>query len=171
VFAQTLHVANLEAGRFGGFYHCCGGGELAVREYVGVDEGIGLPELGEDFLAHRFWPRLSEADDAVIEKQAAGNQYPVQRREVRGQVLNAHVLDHPHARDLVELALDPTVVRELDREPVREPGLLDAAIAALEVEPARRHSETGDTVMPRGMDQQRSVPAANVEEAVSGLQA
>src|SRR5213078_4265128 len=120
-------IAHLEPGRFGRGYDVVRGSELSVGEDVGVDEHVSLPELLENLFAHRFRTRLSEADNAVIEKQSAGLQRAERRREVNRQVAEANVLDHPNAGDLVVAVTlrERAVVADRNATLIGEPGLRD----------------------------------------------
>src|SRR5690606_20686116 len=74
---------------------------LAIGEDVAVDEGSRAPEqaLGK---RQRTAGSRRTLDDAVVEKKPAGPQQAVRLREVAVEPGAADMLDHAHARDLVE---------------------------------------------------------------------
>src|SRR4029079_16142562 len=90
--------------------------EASVREDVLLDERVAAPETSLEAFAPSWFARSTDAHAPVVEKQAARGdtadpvieKEPARReragdgREILAQPLDAHMLDHADARDLVE---------------------------------------------------------------------
>ena len=133
--------------------------ELAVGEDEPPGEGLGVSLL------------LARADDAVVQQDAAGLQQLAQVGEVGRQLRRADVLDHPDARDLVVGAVvGVPVVGEPDLDVVLEPRLAHARAREFGLRRRDRHADGADAVVGGGVDDERAPAAADVEQALAGLQ-
>ncbi len=82
------------------------------------------------------------------------------------------MLEHPDAGHLVvhRLAGQVAVVAQLDRHPGLEPLSADAPLRVVELALAQRNAVRKDAVLPCGPADQRALTAADVEQALAGLQ-
>ena len=84
----------------------------------------------------------------------------------------AHVLEHPHAYDLIEaLPRDVAVIAELDAEFSFESRLPHALAGEPMLFLAEGDAEAGDPEILRGVDQEPAPAAADVQESLAGPEA
>src|SRR5215211_5139184 len=102
MFAQILDVAHLEALPFRGGDHRRGGHQITIGEDVSPNELVALPQASRNEIENAAMPGLLSAHDPVVEKQTAWLQRAVRDTEVFVESLDADMLDHADARDLVE---------------------------------------------------------------------
>ena len=112
---QRLDVDHLEAGGGHLLQRERDVRQLAIGKHVAVDERAGAAA------DHRA--RHVARGDAVVQDESVFLHQGAQLLEVRGKLLQSHVLEHAHARDLVEgLAFrQVAVVAQLYRAAVFQP--------------------------------------------------
>src|SRR6185437_3313085 len=115
--------------------------------------------------------------NAVIKHQAAGAQQSASDAEIERQILQSHVLEHSDAGDLVEdpaaialtVAREIAVIAQLDRAATVQTGKLNAPLCRTGLLAAERYAVRPCAVLLRRMHGQAAPTAANVEEALAGL--
>ncbi|MDH6189218.1 hypothetical protein M2168_002250 [Streptomyces sp. CZ24] len=163
MLAQRLQVADLEPGALQLGDGGADGGEFAVGEDVGVDEGVhvvgGLVVLGA-------------AGDLVIEEPSAGLEQGVQVVGVLQVPDGADVLGHADGGDrVVGPVPDVAVVLDADLDAVGE-ALFGGALAGVGGLFAREgDADDLDAVLAGGVQRHRAPAAADVEQAHAGGEA
>ena len=111
--------------------------------------------------------------DAVVKKQAAWLQELVYLLEVQRQVLQTDVLEHAHAGNLVigGGSVQIAVVAECHRDPVLQTGAGNALLRQLQLVLAQGNAMGTHAIVLRRMQDQTTPAAANVQQALTGLQA
>src|SRR2546423_1483085 len=71
MLAQALDVPHFESCSFGRRDYIVRSRQLPIRKDILVDECVSPPELAENFLPNRSWPRFSKTDDSVIHEKSA----------------------------------------------------------------------------------------------------
>jgi hypothetical protein len=109
----------------------------------------------------------------VIEEKPFLLQQPAHGAEVHGQVSQSHVLEHPHARDLVvePFAGRIPIVLQQHSASALEPRFADALVGKLELVLGERDARRIDAIFRRGADREGAPSAADVEKALAGLEA
>lgn len=158
---QAFDVNRFEAAALCGFQREADVRQFAVREHVAVDE---LAAAERRLAAFRVGGR-----DAVVHRDAVVGEQVVDAREIERQVLAPDVLEHPDARDAVELAVDLAVVLQPDLDPVFQPGGLHARGCQVELVLRQRDAEALRAELLRGAQHERAPAAADVEQALAGL--
>ena len=160
---QTFDIVDLEAGPLHPELDVADAVELAVREHVAIDE------LGRDGPV----PALLVMGDAVVEEQPARTQHTLDCRIVGRQIREADMLEHADAGHLVvdRHAVEIAVVAQLDGDEILQALVADALACIFELPLAERDAVRANAVMARRPADQRAPAAADVEQAVSGLQA
>ena len=116
--------------------------------------------------------RRVQARDAVVEEQAARSQQRVHRLHVGIELGPPDVLVHADARDLVEWRLvDLAVVEHAHLGAVGQAGCLDPPARELRLRLRERHAERAHAVAGRGVQDERAPATADVEQALTRLQA
>ena len=164
--APGLDVLDLETGPL----HLADGVADVVERAAGKDVFGQRPLLGPQPLGQqaRF---LGAAEDGVVEEQAVVGEQRADLAHVGRDVVEADRLVHADRGDLVVGAAGLHVVGELERHlPAEaEPRHLGLGIGQLLLR--QRHAVRLDAVVLGRMAEQRAPAAADVEEALAGLQA
>lgn len=160
--AQAFDVNRLESAALRRFEREADVRQLAVRKHVAIDEFAAAERR---FAAFRVGRR-----DPVIHRDAVVGQQLADAREIERQVLAADVLEHPDARDAVELAFDLAIILQTNLDPVFEPRGLHAGGREVELVLRQRHAETRRAELLCGAQHERAPAAADVEQALAGLQ-
>ena len=122
-------------------------------------------------LAEGLVGALGAARDGVVQIEAARPQQPVHGAEIGRVIGDADLLEHADRGDLVELALHlgEVLAASISTRSCRPSRAIfsraSAACSSASVTPVRL-----DAVMLRGMADQRAPAAADVEQAIAGLQ-
>lgn len=159
---QALDVDRLEPAALRRFEREADVRQLAVREHVAIDEFAAAERR---FAAFRVGRR-----DAVVHRDAVVDEQLAHAREVERQILAADVLEHPDARDAVELPVDFAIVLQADLDLVLEAGGLHARGGEIELVLRQRHAETRRAELLRGAQHERAPAAADVEQPLAGLE-
>ncbi len=119
MLAQVLHVAHLEAALL---RH-----QVRLAEYhqLHVGEDVSIAEIADHEATNRPLPgRVPPPGgarvhgDAVVQEEPAGPEQLIDLGKVL-RMAAAHVLEHPHARDLVEqLAAQVAIIHQLHTDAV-----------------------------------------------------
>ncbi len=160
--AQAFDVNRFEPAALRRFEREADVRQLAVREHVAVDEFAAAERRLAAFRVGRR--------DPVVHRDAVVGEQVMDAREVERQVLAADVLEHPDARDAVELAFDLAVILQTNLDPVFQPRGLYTRGRQVELVLRQRHAETRRAELLRGAQHERTPAAADVEQALAGLE-
>src|SRR5262249_23720185 len=131
------------------------------------DQVLGLERESDERILRAVEP--TDAGPLKDEEPVVGEEL-VDLLEVHVDVLDADVLDHLEADDLVETALDVSVVADLDLRFVLDAVVLDALRAVVDLLLGERDSADLCAALFRRARDERSPAAADVEEALALLQ-
>ena len=107
----------------------------------------------------------------MVEEEAAGSQQLRELLGVAAELVDADVLDHADAGDLVVRAVvDLAVVGDADLDPVAEPGVAHALAGDLGLRLGQRDADAAHAVVLGGVQEQRPPAAADVEQALARLE-
>ena len=99
----------------------------------------------------------------MIHRHAAVAQEVVDLGKVPTQVIEADVLEHADAGDLVESLCDIAVIQQADFTTCLQLGILDATRCFVELLARQRDADAVGPVLARRPDHQRTPAAADVE--------
>src|ERR1700682_6058214 len=172
VLAQALDVPRFKSRSFCRRDHIVRGRQLPIWKNVLVDECVGPPERAENSLADRSRPCFAKTDDSVIHEQPAGLEGAISRCEIHRQVTEPDVLDHSYAGDLVVAVTcgECAVISYRHSAAIAQARLLDALSRQHSLILAERASRGIDSVVLRGVHDQRAPPTPNVEETLPRLE-
>src|SRR5215208_6717326 len=108
----------------------------------------------------------------MIQKKSAGLERTERRGEVHGQVGEADVLDHSNAGDLVVAVAgdERAIVAYRDAAPIGKPRFVDPLFRQRCLILAQRYPGRVDAVVLRGVDDEPTPAAADVEETLPGFE-
>ena len=106
----------------------------------------------------------------MVHRHAVRRQQLVDDGKVVGQVLQAHVLEHAHAGDAVELARHVAVVLQADLDQVRQAGRRHALARQRILVFRQGHAHAAGAILLCGTDDERTPAAADVEQGLARLQ-
>ena len=109
--------------------------------------------------------------DAVVEQPAPGHEQLVEPLEVRLELGEADVLEHPDRADrVVRAVVDVAVVLQPDLDRSGEPGLGDPLLRELGLAPRDRDADGAHAVVARRVHDHPAPTAADVEQAHARLE-
>ena len=116
-------------------------------------------------------PGLLSTHDPMVEKQASRFERAVRDVEVLAESLDADVLDHADARDLIERLVsgERAIVANLDRHGVRQAGSGNALARQRRLWLTQRDPGRVNSVLTRRVNDQRTPTAADVEQSLAAL--
>ncbi len=162
MLAQRLHVADLEAGPLQFADGAADRGQFAVGKDVGVDELVHPVGL---------FVRLRGAGDLMVQQPPAGAQQGVQGAGVVPVAVRSDVFGHPDGGNgVIGAVLDVPVVLDPQLDEVGQALFRDPLAAVRGLLPGERDAGDLDAVLAGGVQRHGAPAAADVQQAVSGLQ-